>query len=260
MKYGKVWGLLLIAGVMAFAYVPSGLAAGYKEVSVNGGGSINGKLSFEGALPEDAIEKIGINKNPDVCDVDGTGYREVVWVDVKDGALRGAFVFIDKIAEGKKWSEPEGGHYVILQKGCRFRPWAQVIKPGPIIIRHDDPGTVLHNINTREMIGVEKGRVVKRTLFNFGQPETGDIKKKLKPRRSAFIAMNCEAHNFMFGFMMAPKHPYAVVVNEDGSYSIDNVPPGTYTVKAWHPRFGVKKIELTVPENGTAEADFTFSM
>ena len=260
MKYEKVWSLLLITGVMAFAYVPSGMAAGYKEVSVNGGGTINGKLTFEGALPEDAIEKIGINKNPDVCDVDGTGYREVVWVDVKDGALRGAFVFIDKIAEGKKWSEPEGGHYMILQKGCRFRPWAQVVKPGPIIIRHDDPDSVLHNINTREMMGVEKGRVVKRTMFNFGQPEPGDIEKKLKPRRSHFIAMNCEAHNFMFGFMMAPKHPYAVVVKEDGSYSIDDVPPGDYTVKAWHPRFGIKKVELTVLENGTAEANFAFSM
>jgi hypothetical protein len=238
----------------------SALAAGYAEVEVSGGGSVVGKLTFEGALPEDAVERIGINKNPDVCDVEGTGFREIVWVDVKDGALRGAFVFIDKIKEGKAWAEPDGGNYVILQKNCRFRPWAQVVKPGPIIIRHSDPDSVLHNINTREMIGVEKGKVVKRTMFNFGQPEPGDIEKQLKPRRSAYIAMNCEAHNFMFGFMMAPKHPYAVVVQEDGSYAIDDVPPGTYTVKAWHPRFGIQKTELTVPENGSVEADFVFSM
>ena len=234
-------------------------AAAYVEGTVADGGSINGKLTFEGTLPEDAIEKITITKNPDVCDEDGTGYREIVWVDVKDGALRGSFVFIDKIGEGKAWSAPEGGDYIILQKGCRFRPWAQVMKPGPVIIRHSDPDSVLHNINTREMIGVEKGRVVKRTLFNFGQPEPGDIEKKLKPRRSPFISMNCEAHNFMFGFMMAPKHPYAVVVNEDGTYSIDDVPPGEYTVKAWHPRFGIQKSKLTVPANDTTEANFTFS-
>ncbi len=92
-----------------------------------------------------------------------------------------------------------------------------------------------------------------KDMFNFGQPEPGDIEKLLKPRRSSFIAMNCEARNFMFGFMMAPKHPYAVVVKEDGSYSIDNVPPGDYTVKAWHPRFGIKKAKLSVSENGTAE-------
>jgi hypothetical protein len=226
----------------------------YKEVEVADGGTISGKVSFEGALPDDAKEGILITKNPDVC---GTGDREVVWIDVKDGALRGAFVFIDKIKEGKKWAAPEGGSYLIDQKGCRFHPWAQVIKPGPITIRNSDKG-VLHNINTREMIGVEKGRVVKRTMFNFGQPDPGDIEQTIKPRRSPYIGINCEAHNFMFGFMMAPKNPYAVVVGEDGSYSLDNVPPGKYTVKAWHPRLGVVKSKVTVAAKGAAEADFAF--
>jgi hypothetical protein len=252
---------ILIASPLLLLFTTTPLyAAAYVEATVTDGGSISGKLSFEGALPVDAVEKITISKNPEVCDEEGTGYREVVWVDVEDGALRGAFVFIKKISEGKKWAEPEGGNYLVLQKGCRFRPWAQVVKPGPIIIRHSDPDSVLHNINAREMIGVEKGRIVKRTMFNFGQPEPGDIIKKLKPRRSAFIAVNCEAHNFMFGFMMAPKHPYAVVVNEDGTYTIDDVPPGEYTVSAWHPRFGIQESKLTVPAKGMAESNFTFSV
>ena len=259
MKYGKVWGILIAGPLLMAGWTTPGYAAAYKETDVAGGGSVKGKLMFEGELPVDAIEKITITKNPDVCDEENTGVREVVWVDVKDGALRGAFVFIDKIPEGKKWGEPEGSAYVINQEGCRFRPWAQVVKPGLITIRHSDPDSVLHNINTREMIGVEKGRIVKRTMFNFGQPEPGDIVKKLKPRRSPFISLNCEAHNFMFGFMMAPKHPYAVVVGEDGSYSIDDIPPGDYTIKAWHPRFGIKEANVTVAADAVADADFTFT-
>jgi len=234
-------------------------SATYQEIDVVDGGTIKGKLTFEGALPDGAIEKIGISKNPDICDTNGTGYREVAWVDVEDGALRGAFVFIDAVTEGKKWPADADQHYMVLQKGCRFRPWAQVVRPGPITIRHDDGPTVLHNINTREMIGVEKGRVVKRTIFNFGQPEPGDIEKQLKPRRSPFISINCESHNFMFGFMMAPTHPYAVVVEEDGSYVIDAVPPGTYTLKAWHPTLGIQESIITVSENQVAEASFSFS-
>ncbi len=241
-------------GLTIFAGLPA-QAASYKAVEVKDGGSISGKVTFEGPLPEDAIEHITITKNPDVC---GKGAREVIWVDVKDGALRGAFVFIHKIKSGKKWPVPKGGKALIDQKGCRFRPWAQVVKPGPITIRNSDPG-VLHNINTREMIGVEKGRIVRRTMFNFGQPDPGDIQEKLKPRRSPFISINCEAHNFMFGFMMAPKHPYAVVVGEDGSYKISNVPPGKYTVMAWHPRFGVKKTKLTVKAGGPVAANFAYS-
>jgi hypothetical protein len=265
-KYGTlgmnakyIRGFLMVSAMLLAAMTTPAHAATYVEGAVTDGGSISGKLSFDGALPEDAIERITISKNIDVCDDEGTGYREVVWVDVEDGALRGAFVFIEKIAKGKKWAAPEGEGYVILQKGCRFRPWAQVVKPGPIVIRHSDPDSVLHNINTREMIGVEKKRIVKRTMFNFGQPEPGDIIKKLKPRRSPYISLNCEAHNFMFGFMMAPKHPYAVVVNEDGTYALDDIPAGEYSVATWHPRFGIQKTKLTVSANGTTEANFTFS-
>ena len=255
MNIGKLRRFSLLGAALVFVGTWAGPAvAAYKEVAVSGGGSINGKMIFEGPLPDDAVERILITKNPEVC---GTGEREVVWIDVKDGALRGAFVFIDKVAEGKPWAESEGG-FLIVQKGCRFRPWAQVVKRGPLTIRNSDPG-VLHNINTREMIGVERGRVARRTMFNFGQPDPGDIVQEIKPRRSSFISINCEAHNFMFGFMLAPEHPYAVVVNEDGSYVIDDIPPGDYVLKAWHPSLGVQKVSITVPAGGTAQADFTFS-
>lgn len=250
-------GFLLgtFAAMLAAAPADAAKRGKYKEVAVTDGGTVKGKVSFEGAVPADAIEKILITKNADVC---GDGEREVVWVDVKNGALRGAFVFIAKIKEGKKWPKPAAGGYLVDQKDCRFRPWAQVIQPGPITIRNSDKG-VLHNINARELIGVEKGRIVKKTLFNFGQPDPGDISDKIKPRRSSYISINCEAHNFMFGYILAPTHPYAVVVGEDGSYSLDNLPPGKYTLKAWHPRFGVKKAKITVGAKGTVETNFAFS-
>jgi len=248
---------LAIAALAAIGLAGSGNAADpeYVEVEVADGGSITGRVSFEGALPTGAVEQIQITKNNDVC---GDGNREVVWIDVADGALRGTFVFLDRVTEGKPWAKPEFGEYVVLQKDCRFTPWAQVMRPGPVIIRNDDAG-VLHNINAREMIGVEKGHVVKKTLFNFGQPDVGAITDKVEPRRSQYVAINCEAHNFMFGFIMAPTHPYAVVVGDDGSYSLDGVPPGTYTLKAWHPTLGLQETEVTVAAQGAATADFVFT-
>ncbi len=258
MLSGKsITSFVLGALVMVAMAVPADAAKKktYKEVNVANGGSVKGKVSFEGTVPADAVEKILITKNTDVC---GTGEREVVWVDVKDGALRGTFVFLDKVKEGKKWAKPELGTYLVDQKGCRFRPWAQVVRPGLFVIRNSDAG-VLHNINARELIGVEKGRVVKKTLFNFGQPDPGDIEDKIKPRRSHYIGINCEAHNFMFGFMLAPIHPYAVVVGDDGSFSIDNIPPGKYTLKAWHPRYGVKKTKITIAAKGALDANFAFT-
>lgn len=244
----------LVTGVaLSATFAPHAMA--YEEGAVANGGSVTGKVMFEGALPEDAIEQILITKDQKVC---GDGDREVVWIDVKDGALRGSFVFIEKIDKGKAWAAPEGGSYVINQKGCRFHPWARVIKPGEVVIRNSDPG-VLHNINTREHLGVDKGRSGPlKGIFNFGQPDPGDIVQELKPRRAPYIAINCEAHNFMFGFMMAPKHPYAVVVGDDGSFSIDDIPAGDYTLKSWHPRLGLQKAAITVTAGGSTSTDFTF--
>lgn len=249
------WAFALILFVFAPCPLPlAPVVYAYDVAPVSDGGTVKGKVTFKGTLPADAVEKITITKNTDVC---GEGAREVVWIDVKGNALRGAFVFIEGIAKGKDWSKPKDGKYLIDQKGCRFNPWAQVIKPGNITIRNSDKG-VLHNINTREMIGVESGSAVKKVIFNFGQPDPGDIEKELKPRRSPHISINCEAHNFMFGFMMAPEHPYAEVVEEDGSFAIKDVPPGTYTVKAWHPRLGLKEGKATVSAKGTAEVNFEF--
>ena len=99
MKLGKFWLSVALGAALTVAYsTPGHSAKKYKEVEVTNGGGIGGKVTFEGALPDGAIEQILITKNPDVC---GTGEREVVWVDVKDGALRRALVFIAKIKEGK---------------------------------------------------------------------------------------------------------------------------------------------------------------
>ena len=240
--------------LLAFLVATPAYAA-YQEGTVSNAGSIKGRVTFKGALPPNAIEKIRITKNPEIC---GSGNREVVWVDVgKEGALRGVVVFLDRVNKGKPWPKPKGGKFMIDQKGCRFRPWVQIIRQGAFVVRNSDQ--TLHNIHVREMIGVERKRVVRRTIFNFGQPEAGDVTKKIKTRRSPFLSVNCEAHNFMFAWMFAPKNPYAVVVGEDGSYQLDDIPSGSYTLEVWHPRLGLRKTKVNVAPKKRAEANFEFT-
>ena len=102
----RTW-FVVVVGAMALALAsPPADAAKkkYKEIAVKNGGAVQGKLTFTGKLPEDAVEMILITKNPDVC---GKGEREVVWIDVKDGALRSAFVFLDRVKAGKKMGQAE---------------------------------------------------------------------------------------------------------------------------------------------------------
>ena len=226
-----------------------GIVDAYEEVSVKDGATVTGKVIFKGTAPEPM--KILISKNPEVC---GTGYREIEWVSVADGgALTGVVIFLDGIQKGKAFSKPDSGS-LLNQKGCTFLPYLQVMKQSEeITVLNSDP--VLHNIHTYEVIGT-----VKRTFFNVAQPEQGSkFSKEIKPRRGHVIKIECDAHDFMHGWMYVIDHPYYTVVGKDGNFTIDNIPPGTYKVKAWHPTLGEREASVTLAAQGKGEVVFEFS-
>ncbi len=209
-----------------------------------GGGKISGKVAFKGAAP--TAKKLPVTKDNAIC---GTGEREIVEVNAKGGNLAGAVVYVAKIDKGKAWGEID--HPVLDQKGCRFAPDVLVVKKdADITVRNSDP--VLHNIHTYEIIGA-----VRRTMFNVGQPDKGDMKQPVKMRRSNVVKIECDAHDFMHAWAFATDNPYAAVTKEDGSFTLDGLPDGTYEVKAWHPVLGEKSAQVTV--KGATTASFEFS-
>lgn len=215
------------------------------EAGAAGRGKITGKVAFNGAP---VTKKLPITKNNEVC---GNGEREIVEVNAKGGHLAGAVVYVAKIDKGKPWGELDKP--VLDQKGCRFVPDTLVLKKaGELTVRNSDP--VLHNIHTYEIIGT-----VRRTMFNVGQPDKGDMKQPLKMRRSNMMKIECDAHDFMHAWAFTADNPYAAVTKEDGSFTLDGLPDGTYEVKAWHPVLGEKSAKVTVAGGGTASAAFEFS-
>jgi hypothetical protein len=62
----------------------------------------------------------------------------------------------------------------------------------------------------------------------------------------------------MVAHVLAPEHPYAALVDEDGAFRLDAVPPGEHSIVAWHPRLGKKQASVTLPAGGSVEIDFAF--
>ncbi len=219
--------------------------AGYKVIDVANGGSISGKINFTG---KDApAQKYKVVKDTDTC---GAGDRVIDYVDVKDGALRNVVVYLDKVKSGKKFDKIEAK---IDQKGCEFMPFMSVMTNDTNFeATNSDP--VLHNIHTYELMGRAK-----KTVMNVSQPKQGaTTTKKVKLKRGAGMKIECDAHDFMHGFVFVAKNPYYAVVAEDGTYTINDIPAGKYKMKAWHGTLGEQKGKATVDAGGSTTVDFTF--
>lgn len=239
---------LSVAGLCALPM--AGQAAAYKEVAVSNGGSITGSVKFAG---KDQPPKVyGITKDNNVC---GTGERKIDYVRVNNGNLMDTVVYLEKVKEGKAFPA-DVGDATIEQEGCEFKPFLQVMKnKNKLAAVNKDP--ILHNIHTYELIrGDAKGP--KKTLTNVSQPEPNTVTSTIKVKRGPAMKVECDAHDFMHGFVFVAKNPYFAKVADDGTFTIGDVPPGKYTIKAWHGMLKNQKAKVTVDAGGTATVDFTF--
>jgi len=219
--------------------------AAYKVIDVKDGGSVSGKVNFTGKDKAPQVYKVA--KDTDTC---GTENRVIDYVDVKDGTLRNVVVYLDKVKSGKRFDPI---NVDIDQKGCQFIPYMSIMtNDANFSATNSDP--VLHNIHTYEIMGRAK-----KTVMNVSQPKQGSVtKKKVKLKRGAGMKIECDAHDFMHGFVFVAKNPYYAMVADDGTFTINDIPPGKYTVKAWHGTLGEQKGKAEVKAGGSATVDFTF--
>lgn len=237
-----------VCAIALTGFATTATAAKYAEVEVTDGGTIVGSVSAGGA--ESESKSYTISKDPDIC---GEGTRTVDFVRVNEGMLQDAVVFLSDIDEGKAFPE-EIKTLTLSQEGCEFSPALGVIANlGELTAINSDH--TLHNIHTYELIGSAR-----RTLMNVSQPSAGDtVTKSVKLRKGNGIKVECDAHDFMHSFVYVAKNPYYSVVDENGAFSITDVPAGTYEIMVWHGLLGeVEGGEVTVDANGEVSFDLTY--
>jgi len=239
---------LALLFTFSLVFASFGRASAYEAVPVADGAVITGEVVFKGKAPEP--KKLLIMKDEGVC---GEGYIERREIDVgNDGALKDVVVFLEGVKKGKAWEDPAEA-YVLDQEGCAFRPYLQIIPRGTkLTILNSDP--ILHNIHTYELIGR-----VRKDLFNIAQPKfRPKVSQTVTTTRGNTIRVECDAHNWMLGWIYVVDNPYYAVVGEDGAFTLGDIPPGTYKVKAWHPFLGVKEREVSLPPRAKGQIGFEF--
>jgi hypothetical protein len=81
-------------------------------------------------------------------------------------------------------------------------------------------------------------------------------RKFLKPE--IMIPVKCNIHSWMHAYIGVTDNPYYAVSARDGTFTIPNLPPGTYTLSVWHEKLGTQQQTITVTPSGTVQANFKF--
>lgn len=206
------------------------------------GGTVSGKVAFTGTPP--ARSKLAMDADP-VC---ASAHPSPVMseeVIVSNGGLENVFIWVDGAPTKPAPTTPA----VIDQKGCQYHPHVLGVQVGqPLQILNSDQ--TLHNVH---------GMPKKNTAFNFAMPKF--VKKKDTKFDSAevMVGVKCDVHPWMNSYVGVVDHPYFAVSGADGAFKIADVPPGEYTVKAWHEKLGEKDGKVKVDEGGTATVDFSYA-
>ena len=207
-------------------------------------GDVKGTVTLDGAAPEN--ERIRMNADP-VCVSENTTPQFQETYEAADGKLANVFVYV-KDGLGNYVYDAPTESAKIDQKQCRYRPHVFGVRVGqPIEIMNSDP--TLHNIHALPEANDE---------FNTGQPIQGMKMTHTFTAKEVMVPFRCDVHSWMNAYVGVLDHPYFGVTDRDGQFELKSLPPGTYTIEAWHERLGTTTQSVTLGQNETMEITFTF--
>jgi hypothetical protein len=96
------------------------------------------------------------------------------------------------------------------------------------------------------------------TQFNVAQARAGVIDSFRMKKEEVMLRLGCDVHSWMTAYAGVVNNPYFAVSDASGNFVIEKVPPGSYTIDAWHERFGEIKKAVKLTAGGTAPVEFGY--
>jgi hypothetical protein len=205
---------------------------------------ITGWVLYQGTPPKPKVVNFGAEKACAALHGDKPPVYETLVVN-PNGTLKWALVGLRGNVPGK-YPPPEEP-VVMDQIGCVFVPHVVGAMVGqPIEYRNSDP--VSHNI---------RGTATRNLPFNSIFSPKGSTRSKFDMAEVG-VALKCDIHFWMSSYIHVFAHPFFAVTGDDGSFTISGVPPGKYTLLAWHETLKTQTQLITVSAGEVKELDFTF--
>ncbi|MHC4547418.1 MAG: hypothetical protein ACYTEZ_01465 [Planctomycetota bacterium] len=243
---------LLVTGDMEkVVYSGGGGGSRYGPSTLDPGvrGAIRGKVSYKGrVLPRRPLD---LTTQDGFCDQAnaprGGLFREDFLVG-SNGELGGVIVYVKKGLGTQKWDVP-AEPVVLDQIKCQYIPHVAVIQTGqPLLVKSSD--NTNHNVH---------GAPGPNDEFNHPMSRPGELAPKTFKKPEIAKRIYCDVHGWMESWLAIMPHPFHAISGEDGTFAIENVPPGTYLLAAWHEELGEIEIaDLVVKASETVTREITF--
>ncbi|MDA1185329.1 MAG: carboxypeptidase regulatory-like domain-containing protein [Acidobacteria bacterium] len=224
---------------------PIDQSTGGIQPAPSGSGAISGRIHLVGPSPGNPIIRMGADP---LCSRLNRGKRVVqeTVVASADGGLANVFITLDGSFPA---SAAPGSPITLNQEGCVYYPRVVGVRAGQALeVRNAD--ALMHNVHG--VSAADNG-------FNVSQPRDGMVQTFQMANEERMLRMRCDVHNWMTAYVGVVSHPYFAVSGTDGAFDMVGVPPGTYTVRIWHERFGELTQTVRVSTGETATIDFEFT-
>lgn len=206
------------------------------------GGTISGKVTYTGTPVKQ--KPISMAKEPSCEKQHSTPITTETVVTGANNTLENVVVYI---SAGSDDANAPAQAVTFTQKGCQYIPHVIAMHTGQElhVVNGDQTS---HNIHPMPKSNPE---------WNKSQPPGAPpiVQKFDNPE---FISVKCQIHPWMHGWFAVLKTNHYSITGDGGSFSLPNLPPGKYTVTAWHEDYGTQTQDVTITGNETKSVDFSF--
>jgi plastocyanin len=207
-------------------------------------GTLNGRVTYEGTPKR--YKAIDMSAEPSCAKFYTSSPMPEASVTGPNNSIQNVVVYISKGAPDESFTGPA---VHLNQRGCRYTPHVVSVQVGQEVwVQNED--NVTHSIHPLAHANAE---------WNRSQPP-GTPPVVIRYDQPEFVRVKCELHSWMRGVLAVFKNSHHSVTDSSGIFTLPDLPPGKYTVTAWHELYGTQSKEIVVAAGDNKDLDFVFKV
>lgn len=225
------WQVLLPIFLTVACGIPSpegrGPVEDVRQLPTGPESALEGRAVYQGTeIPKPT--RIRNTTDPEHCGPSHT--LEDVLISAEHRGIQNVVVSLAEVPMAKEF-RPAPSRLLLNNASCRFDPHVAVLTTGSIL-EATNSDRFFHSVHVYGLFNINVG---------LGPRQSKVIRTLSRPGR---LVVRCDVHGWMRSYLWVYDHPYHAVSEEDGSFRIENVPAGSYTVSAWHEVLGKQELRV----------------